>query len=141
MEVPSIVLAALSAVAGPGASVWVARVSAGRTLDDITKRLAKLDEKVAALETTEPENVAQLRTALDALAKDISTVRSAVERLTTDLAKLVADDEKRREKAADRAERREAREREQETALAAKLATVHTLLDTLRQEIRDARSR
>ena len=141
MEVPSLVLAALSAVAGPGASVWVARVSAGRTLDDITKRLAKLDEKVAALETTEPENVAQLRTALDALAKDISTVRSAVERLTTDLAKLVADDEKRREKAADRAERREAREREQETALAAKLATVHTLLDTLRQEIRDARSR
>lgn len=141
MEVPSIVLAALSAVAGPGASVWVARVSAGRTLDDLTKRLAKLDEKVAALETTEPENVAQLRTALDALAKDISTVRSAVERLTTDLAKLVADDEKRREKAADRAERREAREREQETALAAKLATVHTLLDTLRQEIRDARSR
>ena len=141
MEVPSIVLAALSAVAGPGASVWVARVSAGRTLDDITKRLAKLDERVAALETTEPENVAQLRTALDALAKDISTVRSAVERLTTDLAKLVADDEKRREKAADRAERREAREREQETALAAKLATVHTLLDTLRQEIRDARSR
>ena len=141
MEVPSIVLAALSAVAGPGASVWVARVSAGRTLDDITKRLAKLDEKVAALETTEPENVAQLRAALDALAKDVATVRGAVERLSADLAKLVTDDEKRREKAAERAERRELRERDQETALAAKLATVHTLLDTLRQEIRDARSR
>jgi DNA repair exonuclease SbcCD ATPase subunit len=132
MEIPAIALAILGAVAGPAASVKVASLQAGRTLADLEKRLAYLEKN-------EPETVAEMRDAIDSLAKDMATVRGAVERLTTAHEKLVADDEKRREKAAERAERRELREREQETALAAKLATVHTLLDTLRQEIRDAR--
>lgn len=140
MELPAIVLAVVGALAGPAASVKVAAIQAGRALDDITKRLGKLEERIAHVEQTEPEATARLREDIDAIAKDVSVVRGAVERLTVAHDKLVADDEKRREKAAERAERRELREREQETALAAKLATVHTLLDTVRQEIRDGRS-
>lgn len=134
MELTQIAVAIAGAVAGPGASVWVARIAAGRTLDDLTKRLAKIEQ-------TEPESQAKLRDDIDAIAKNLAIVSAAVAHITTAHDKLVADDEKRREKAAERAERRELREREQETALAAKLATVHTLLDTLRQEIRDARGR
>lgn len=139
MELPAIALAIIGALAGPAASIKVAAISAGRTLEALEKRLGKLDERLTAIEQSEPEEVADLRQSVTALATDVATVRGAVERLTSAHEKAVADEEKRREKAAERAERREMREREQETALAAKLATVHTLLDTLRQEIRDAR--
>jgi Skp family chaperone for outer membrane proteins len=127
-------------LAGPAASIKVATLQAGRALNDLVNRLVKLEERVGALERTEPETVATLRSDLEALEKDGAALRSDAARLTSTLDKLVADDEKRRDKAAERAERRELREREQETALAAKMATVHTLLETLRQEIRDARS-
>lgn len=141
MEIPAVVLAIVGALAGPVASVKVAALQAGRALDDIVKRLAKIEERMTAVEHLEPETQAKLRDDVEALAKDVGTLRAVVERLTADLAKLTADDEKRREKAAERAERREMREREQETTLAARLATVHTLLETLRQEIRDGRAR
>ena len=141
MQIPAVVLAVLGALAGPVASVKVAALQAGRALDDITKRLSRLEERLTAVEHLEPETQAKLREDVEALAKDVGAVRGIVERLTADLTKLVADDEKRREKAAERAERREMREREQETTLAARLATVHTLLETLRQEIRDGRAR
>lgn len=140
MDLQALALAVLGAIAGPAASIKVAALQAGRTLDDITRRIGKLEERLTAIEQTEPEDVAKLFDDLGALAKDVATVRGAVERLTIAHDKLVADEEKRREKAAERAERREEREREHETTLAAKMATVHTLLETLRQEIRDARS-
>lgn len=140
MELPAIALAIIGAIAGPAASIKVAAIQAGRTLDALEKRLGKLEDRLGAIEQSEPEEVADMRRAVTALAADVATVRGAVERLAAAHEKAVADEEKRREKAAERAERREMREREQETALAAKLATVHTLLDTLRQEIRDARS-
>ena len=141
MEIPAVVLAVLGALAGPVASVKVASLQASRAHEDILKRLAKLEERLAAVEHLEPETQAKLRADLDALAADLSTVRGAVETLRAAHEKAEAADEKRREKAAERAERRELREREQETTLAARLATVHTLLETLRQEIRDGRAR
>lgn len=141
MELPAIVLAVVGALAGPAASIKVAAIQAGRTLDAIEKRLGKLEERIGAIERTEPEEVADMRDGLARLATDVATLRGALERLSAAHDRLVAEDEKRREKAAERAERRELREREQETALAARLATVHTLLETMRQEIRDARSR
>jgi Skp family chaperone for outer membrane proteins len=140
MELPAIALAIIGAIAGPAASIKVAAIQASRTLEDLTKRLGKAEERLTHIEQTEPEGTAKLRENFDALAKDVAAIRAAVDRLTVDFNKLVADDEKRRERASERAERREIREREQETALAAKLATVHTLLETLRQEKRDDRS-
>jgi Skp family chaperone for outer membrane proteins len=135
MDIAALALAILPALAGPIASIKVAMVSAGRTIEDITKRLDKMAERVTAIETTEPEQVARLRGDIEALGKDVGALRSVVDRL------VAADEreEKRREKAEERAERRELREREQEATLAAKLATVHTLLDTLREELRNAR--
>lgn len=141
MEIPAVVLAVLGALAGPVASVKVASLQAQRAHEDILKRLGKLEERLTAVEHLEPETQAKLRADLDALAADLSTVRGAVETLRASHEKAEAADEKRREKAAERAERRELREREQETTLAARLATVHTLLETLRQEIRDGRAR
>jgi hypothetical protein len=83
MEIPAIALAILGAVAGPAASVKVASLQAGRTLADLEKRLAYLEKN-------EPETVAEMRDAIDSLAKDMATVRGAVERLTTAHEKLVA---------------------------------------------------
>lgn len=139
MEVPSIVLAVIGALAGPTASIKVASIQANRALDDLTKRLGKMEDRIAHLEQTEPADAARLRDDLDALAKDVAAVRSAVDRLSVEHHKAMADDERRREKAAERAERREMREREQETALAAKLATVVAMIESLQKEIRDAR--
>jgi len=134
MDVPQILLAVVSVIAGPAASIKVAALSAGRTMAELDKRLAAIDERVAALEETEPEDIAALRKGLAELTCLVGALRTTVDRLVVDLARLVADDEKRREKAAERAERRELREREEEKALAAQLAEVHTLLRTWQEE-------
>lgn len=134
MEAPALLLALVSAVAGPGASVWVARLAAGKTLADIEKR-------VTALESSEPADVARLRNELEALTKDVASLRGDVDRLTAAHDRLVAADELRRERAAERAELREQRERERGETLAAKFERVQTLLEALREEIRNARPR
>jgi DNA repair exonuclease SbcCD ATPase subunit len=115
MEVPSIILAAVSAVAGPGASVWVARITAGKSIEEHDKRLR-------LLETTEPEALAKLRedlTALaksvDALAADLATLRRAHE----DRAR--ADDE-RRARVGDAARAREKEQNDVITALRVEIA-------------------
>lgn len=139
MDIPQVALAVISALAGPAASIKVASLQAGRAVEDLTKRLARTEERVGNLEATEPETQAKLREDVGTLEREVTALRLAVDRLTAAHEKLVADDEKRREKAAERAERREVREREQETAIATRLERVHTLLDTLRQEIHRAR--
>jgi Skp family chaperone for outer membrane proteins len=141
MDVTALALAIVGALAGPAASIKVAAISAGRTIEDITKRLSKLEERIAAIETTEPELVARLRDDVEALGKDVSTIRGDVARLAAAHDKLVAEDERRREKAAERAELRAVREHEKETSLVAKVERVHVLLETLREEFRNARTR
>lgn len=141
MDLSAIALAVVGALAGPAASIKVAAIQAGRTLEDITKRLAKLDERVGELERTEPAALAALREDVEALGKDVSTLRSIVEHLRDAQHKAEAAEEKRREKAAERAERREEREREQDRSLTAKLAELGTLVRTLMEELKDVRSK
>jgi predicted nucleic acid-binding Zn-ribbon protein len=88
MELPSIVLAAVGALAGPGASVWVARAAAGKTLAD-------LDKRIAHLETTDPPVVvkmqaelAELRKALEERARDDEKRREVVVALRVEIAAL-----------------------------------------------------
>ena len=139
MEIPAVVLAVLGALAGPVASVKVASLQAQRAHEDILKRLAKLEERLTAVEHLEPETQAKLRTDLDALAADLSTVRGTVETLRAAHEKAEAADEKRREKAAERAEKREERERAESKELAVLVARVETIFTSL-QEIRNGRS-
>lgn len=131
MEVPSIVLAALSAVAGPGASVWVARIAAGRTLADLEKR-------IAALESSEPADVAKLRDDVAALAADLATLRKAVEDRTR-------TDDDRRTRAAENARSREKEQNDVITALRVELARLQERLNertsALSERMEDRRGR
>jgi len=91
MEIPSIALAVISAMAGPGASVWVARLTAGRSLEDLAKAVADLRDRVTVIEQTEPETVAKLRAELQALSTDIAALQRAFDE------RARADDSRRAE--------------------------------------------
>lgn len=114
MEVPSIIIAVASAIAGPGASVWVAKLTAGRTLDELEKR-------IVTLETTEPEVIAKLRADLEKAQVDLATVRREFD------ARAREDDGRRAEA------RKNARDREKEQnaviqALTVELARLQVML-------------
>lgn len=139
MDIPQLVVTILTAVAGPAASIRVASYSAGRTLADLEKRLAALDTRLTSLETTEPADVAKIRTtvagmhdAIEALARDLATVRGAFE-------KHEIAEERRREKAGERAEAREQREQARVLDWTDRLARFAEMVSSLREEMRDAR--
>lgn len=102
--------------------------------------------RLTHLETTEPQDVAALRSTVSklrddvgALADDLAALRTAHTTLQHAVDKAETREEHRREKAGERAERREQEERRKEVAHAERMGETATLIRELKEELRRAR--
>lgn len=88
MDLPSVALALAGALAGPIASVKVAMVSAGRTIADLDKRLAHLEDTESPAVVELRAEVTELRRKLDERARDDEARREVVVALRVEIARL-----------------------------------------------------